>query len=136
MIKKIIVGLLAAGVLIGVFVYQQYNKEHRDIAAEQVAITISSVDLFQKYVDDEAAANAVYLDQVIAVTGMVLELSEEDGNQMIVLQANDDFFGVNVYLDSTSSTEGVNPGDMLTIKGQCTGGDGFGVIMAHCTIVN
>ena len=136
MLKKIIIGFLVLGLMGGVFAYMQFNKEHRDIVAEEASIKIESTDLFQAYVDDEAAANAIYLDKVVEVTGIITELSTESGAEMIVLQTSDDFFGVNVYFDDVNSLSGLESGNTIRIKGHCTGGDEMGVVMAHCSVLN
>lgn len=136
MMKKVILGILALGILGGGFAYMQFNKEHRDIMAEEASIQIESVDLFQAYVDDEVGANALYLDKVVEVTGVISEISKEVGTEMIVLQTKDDFFGVNVYFDEANSLEGLVSGNSVRIKGHCTGGDEMGVVMAHCSVLN
>ena len=136
MLKKIIIGVLVLGLLGGGFAYMQFNKEHRDIAAEEASIKVASMDLFQAYVDDEVAANATYLDKVVEVTGVITEVSTEAGAEMIVLQTSDDFFGVNVYFDDANSLTGLASGNSIRIKGHCTGGDEMGVVMAHCSVLN
>lgn len=136
MIKKIIIGILAIGLVGGIYGYFQYNKEHRDIAAEEAVIAVGAVDLFEQYSNDELKANVKFLDKVIVVSGMVLEVAAEEGSEMLVLQANDDLFGVNVYFDQPQVIEDVRVGDEVKVKGHCTGGDEMGVVIAHCTIIN
>jgi len=135
MIKKILFGLLAIGLVAGIYGYFQYNKEHRDIAAEEASISIGAVDLFEQYSNDEVSANAKYLDKVIVVSGTIMEVAAEEGSEMLVLQANDDLFGVNVYFDQPQVIEGVSIGDEVMVKGHCTGGDGMGVVIAHSALV-
>lgn len=136
MLKRIIIGALFLGLMGGGFAYMQLNKDHRDIAAEEASIKVSSTDLFQAYLDDEAGANAIYLDNVVEVSGVITEVSTEEGAEMIVLQTSDDFFGVNVYFDDVNLLTGLAPGNSIRIKGHCTGGDEMGVVMAHCSVLN
>ena len=136
MLKKIIIGVLVLGLLGGGFAYMQFNKEHRDINSEDASIKVESTDLFQAYVTDENAANAIYLDKVVEVSGIITEVSTETGSEMIVLQTSDDFFGVNVYFDDASLLTGLESGNAIRIKGHCTGGDEMGVVMAHCSVLN
>lgn len=135
MVKKIIIGLLAIGILGGIYGYFEYNKKHRDIGAEEASITIGAVDLFTQYSVDEVGANAKYLDKVIVVSGTVMEVAAEEGSEMLVLQASDDLFGVNVYFDQPQVIEGVKVGDEVKVKGHCTGGDEMGVVIAHSALV-
>lgn len=136
MLKKIIIGILVLGLLGGGYAYMEFNKEHRDIASEEASIKTESTDLFQAYVDDEVAANAAYLDKVVEVSGVITEVNTDAGSEMIVLQTNDDFFGVNVYFDDANSLKGLSTGSSVRIKGHCTGGDEMGVVMAHCSVIN
>ena len=134
--KKIILGILVLGLLGGGFAYMQFNKEHRDIAAEEASVQVSSTDLFNAYVADEVAANAKYLDKVVEVSGVITELNMDAGSEMVVLQTSDDFFGVNVYFDDVKSLDGLTAGKSIRIKGHCTGGDEMGVVMAECAVLN
>ena len=135
MLKKIIVGFLILGLLGGIYVYMEFNKEHRDILSEEASIKVKSSELFQAYVEDESAANVLYLDKVIEVSGIITEINAEPGSEMIVLETSDDFFGVNVYFDDVNSLSGLESGKSILIKGHCTGGDEMGVVMAHCSII-
>jgi hypothetical protein len=136
MLKKIILGLVVVGLIGGGIVYWQFNKSHRDIGGEEASIQISSMDLFQSYVEDEAGSNKKYLDKVIQINGVITEISNEGENgSLVVLQSQDDFFGVNGYFDKGVSIEGLEVGNEIKIKGHCTGGDDLGVVIAHCSIV-
>lgn len=136
MIKKVILGLLVIGLVGGGIAYWQLNKSHRDIGAEEASIKISSIDLFQAYIEDEAGSNKKYLDKVIEVNGTIMEISNEgEEGSLVVLQSHDDFFGVNGYFDKGVSIEGLEVGNEIKIKGHCTGGDDLGVVVAHCSIV-
>lgn len=136
MLKKVLIGFVVIGIIGGGVAYWQLNKSHRDIGAEEASIKISAVDLFQAYVDNEEESNKKYLDQVIEVNGVVMEISNEgEAGNLIVLQSNDDFFGVNGYFDQGVSIEGIQVGDEIKVKGHCTGGDDLGVVVAHCSIV-
>jgi len=136
MVKKIIIGLLALGILGGVYGYFQYNKEHRDIASEEASVQVAAVDLYQSYVDDEVAANAVYLDKVVEVSGEVTEVITDQGSEMIVLKTSDDFFGVDIFFIDSLAAANIAAGSQIKIKGYCAGGDEMGVKMVKCSIVN
>lgn len=135
MLKKIIIGIGVLSLLGGLFVYMQFNKSHRDIGAEEIHLSINALDLFDSFVNDEGKANGLYLDQVIEVSGEISEMTNDASNTMVVLKTNDDFFGVNVYFEESSSMTGLKIGDRVHIKGQCTGGDDMGVVIAHSSIV-
>lgn len=120
----------------GGVIYFQFNKSHRDIAGEEASKKVSAVELFQLYVEDEVEANSVYLDQVVEVNGVVAEIDfSSPENQMVVLQSNDDFFGVDVYFISGLNLDSVKEGDEIIVKGHCTGGGDMGVKLSQSTLV-
>ena len=128
------IGLAVFVIVASVYGYLEYNKAHRDVVGESPSISISAVDLFDAYVTDEVGANELYLDKVIAVNGLVSEISIEGESKMVVLQSDDDFFGVNVYFFPTQDISIVEVGDEIRVKGYCSGGDDMGVILTDCTI--
>lgn len=133
MLRKIIIALLVLG-MIGVGIaYLQYNKSHRDIVAEEATIEVTAIALFDAYATNEKGANKLYLDQVMVVTGEVLELDK--ANNMVVFKTEDDFGTVNASFDDASYLEGVEAGQKIQVKGHCTGGDDLGVIITHCSIL-
>jgi UDP-N-acetylmuramyl pentapeptide synthase len=66
--KLVLFGIVALVIGLGV-AYYLWNKPHRDIAAEDAAFALTADELFDAFEADETAANAKYLDKVVAVTG-------------------------------------------------------------------
>lgn len=80
--KKIIVGIVF--LLVGLFVvYKFVYHEHRDIANEKAAFTVSVTQLIKEFVTDEAKANTKYLDKSITINGKISSVDVE--NKAIVL---------------------------------------------------
>ncbi len=122
MTRKIVYIVLAVVAMAAVYGIYQYNKPHRDIKGEAASLQVEAAKLFDDFVTDEPAANQKYLDNVIEVSGTVASTdTDENGNPMIVLKTNDDFFGVNCYFDRSVDVSAVKEGDQITVKGQCTG---------------
>lgn len=69
--KKKITLIFLVLILIIIVVYRFVYKEHRDIATEKGAFTITAKDLFSEFQKNEVVANAKYLDKTIEVTGTV-----------------------------------------------------------------
>jgi hypothetical protein len=132
--KLFVIGLGVLVIVASIYGYLEYNKSHRDIVAESASVSISAVDLFDAYRTDEAEANKKYLDRVIAVSGVVSEISVEGESKMVVLQSDDDFFGVNAYFVLGQDISIIEEGDEIRVKGYCSGGDDMGVILTDCTI--
>lgn len=121
--KKLLIALLAIGVIGGVVAYTMFNKPHRDIDAETAVASISADDLFAAFDSDEAAANASFLDQVIEVSGTVDEITEDAaGNTVVIIAAESAMMGgVSATIDSSVSEFSASPGGTLKLKGRCTG---------------
>jgi hypothetical protein len=133
MVKKIVLAIAVVGLVGGVYAYLQFNKEHRDVEGEMATIEISAVDLFDAYLKDEKGANALYLDKVVAISGMVLEMDVE--NNMMVLKTNDVFGTVNAQFDTKKGLMNIMVSQEVLVKGRCTGGDDLGVIITQCSIL-
>jgi hypothetical protein len=96
-----------------------YNKPHRDPQSEE-SIKISATELFRSYETDEAAANALYLDKALEVSGKISEVTtNQELIPIVVLEAGNPMFGVRCTMEGP--TVHAKPGDTVTIKGICTG---------------
>ena len=71
--NRIILFLLVGLVLAGGIALYVYNKPHRDVASEKPAHTLTANELFDAYEADETAANEIYLDNTVQVTGTAAE---------------------------------------------------------------
>ena len=115
--KLLVIAILAIGVM-AILAYRFYNKPHRVVADEE-AVRIDAVELFDAFQQDEHKANLLYLDKALEIKGSVSEiLQNQDGKTVVVLKTNDPLFGISCTM-STPVT--VQPGMMVTIKGICTG---------------
>jgi hypothetical protein len=121
--KKILLSLLAVGLIGAAYGYYLWNKPHEDMGAAKAAVTLSAAQLLGEYTTDETAANGKYLGQTIAVNGTVKESAEEGGTVKVMLDAGDENFGVYCTLDSAfQHPRKVFPvGESVTLKGKCDG---------------
>lgn len=80
--KKI--GLAFLVVLVVLIVsYKYLYHEHRDIASEKPAFTLTVTDLLKDFVADESKANAKYLDKSVTIKGKITNI--DIPNKTIVL---------------------------------------------------
>jgi len=121
--KKILLFLLAAGLIGGAYGYYLWNKPHEDMGASKAEATLSAADLLHDFTADENVANTKYLGKTIAVSGKVKETSIEDGVVKIMLEASNENFGVYCALDSAFQHPRKNfpTGEQVTLKGKCDG---------------
>lgn len=99
--------------------YYEYNKPVQDVA-ELTAQAVSAVGLFKEFKVNEPQANKSYLNKALQVSGKVMEVKQkQNAPSQIILDAGDPLFGIACTMDQ--SQKNVKPGDMVTIKGICTG---------------
>jgi tRNA_anti-like len=108
--------------VVAITIYYSYNKAERSVADEN-SIALSAEQLYQQYATNEQAANSLYLNRVIAVTGYVAnKMHTEQGQDVVVLKSADPMFGTSCTLGRSSPAFTVlKPGDKVTLKGICTG---------------
>ena len=124
MLKKVIlplliIALVAAGaVYFYVFVYSVQN--HRNINDED-AITVVADSLTQHFINDEAIANAKYLNKVLAVKGIVIDTASNQQGKATVTIGNASSMA-NVFVTLSERPVGaIKLNDTIRIKGVCSG---------------
>ncbi len=111
--KKIVIGaVIVVGIGLAGYFYV-FHKPHRDIANEEATLAISASDLKLAFVENNDKASEMYLDKVVAVTGVVLKI--EVGSLGLDGAVNASFND----LDISQFQEG----DEVTLKGRVLGYD-------------
>lgn len=122
------------GILVGALVgYFMYNKPHRNIATEKTDFTVSANELFDAFDENEKEANAKYLDKVIEVSGVVIDVeNNQEGNSVVTLEAENAMIGG--VLCTLKSGESLLSESKATLKCKCTG---FltDVVLTNCTVL-
>lgn len=107
--KVIVVFILTSLLLVGIIVYYQFNKPHRNFSEESASFNLSAVELVESYQKDPALSDSLYVDQFVAVTGEIMELTD----QSILLSP-----GVYLNLDSTQNFELLKVGQEVSLVGR------------------
>ena len=139
---KIFLFIAVIGIVVGLgTIYYVFNKPHRNVEGEKPAFTIEAKTLFEEYNMDEEAGNLKFGDQVLQVTGKIVEITSDNFEVSIVL--SDEMEGVNCSLDSITIVENktkvdaLKLGDDITLKGKCDGFDMImGVVLTRCYIIS
>ncbi len=118
--KRIVVALVLIGAVTGgIMVYRIFTKPHRDVTTEK-AVSISAQAIFDAFKNDEAAANKLYLDKAIQLSGEVLDIStNQEGKTVVNFKTNDPLFVINCTFKTNPGS--LKPGDTINFKGICTG---------------
>ena len=127
-------GVLAIGA--AVVAYLIYNKPHQNMDRATADIQITASELLSAFEADESAANAKFLDKIVAVTGEVRETSTtEEGVTTIVLDTGSAMSGIVCELDTLTEHPKTDfqPGETITVKGVCTGML-MDVVLVRCVV--
>jgi hypothetical protein len=129
------IGCLSA---IGTYMYV-FHKPHRNIEKEQAAFIIDAQILFEEFVKDEDASYEKYGNQVLEITGEIVDISINDNSSSLILL--DEMEGINCSFDSLytqkfkETLESLTLGKKIKIKGQCDGYDMImGVVITRCIL--
>ena len=113
--------LLLGGVIlafVGLSAWYIFLKPGRNIEQE-AALKVKAGDMYNAYLADEKAANLLYLDKALMVSGKISEVkTNQQGQQVIVLETSDPIFGV---VCTMSKPVDAATGKEVRIKGFCTG---------------
>lgn len=131
-----LVGIVSAS---GTYLYV-FHKPHRNIAKEKPAYEICAKDLYTEFSEDEMASYEKYGNQVLQVTGRVVEFELNTNSASLVYV--DPFEGINCAFDSTTviseknELSAIDVGNIVTVKGQCDGFDLImGVVLTRCVLI-
>lgn len=120
--------LLAVTMAIAVIVaYFIWNEPHQDIK-DADAVKITAIALYNNLANDSDHAKTTFVNTVVAVTGKVKQVIEnQQKQQVILLETNTEGASVNCTMEKNA--ENIKDGDMLTLKGMCIGYSGEDTVM-------
>lgn len=148
--KKVILIILIVGILAAIYPMYLFFMPHRDVQKTEAFATLSSKQLVDEYLKDNAAANAKYLEndgnsKVLIIEGVISSISTDQNNQTVVLlkDANENA-GVNCTFlkEADDRIKNLKVGDTIKVKGFITLGASYDedlemyedVIMQDCDI--
>lgn len=141
--KRVFFSFILVAVIGGAwFGYGEYQRKVKDLAKVKAQVTMQANELITVFEKNEKAANAEYLDKIIAVKGKVKTIEKNDkGYFTVVLGEASSMSSVRCSMDSVHVKEiaGVMEGNDVTVKGACTGFNtdellGSDVILNRCVI--
>jgi hypothetical protein len=123
------------GVIIGIYLY---NKKDPDLSKVKADFILQVSELVNEFNQDENSASAKYIDKVLEVKGPVSSIeSASDSTMNIYLNAKNQMSGVNCHFDDVSSTTSpdIRKGDIITVRGVCSGALLMDVLLNNCVVV-
>jgi hypothetical protein len=131
----IVLVFILAGVAYG---YYMFNMKRSDLRKVKPAFVISSKELYSAFEIDETGATARFIGKVVEVNGNVaqVEFGSADSTLSITLREDDQFSGVICTFNGIEdkSQVSINPGQQITIRGECSGML-MDVLLNNCVIV-
>lgn len=143
--KQIFFSIILVAVFAGAWYgYGEYSRKVINLSDVKAQFHLEAAELLHAFEKDEAGANTLYLDKIIAVKGQVRSVEKDDkGNYTLVMGDGSSMSSVRCSMDSVhvKDVESVKEGNELTVKGACTGFNkdellGSDVILNRCVIEN
>ncbi|MFM8709933.1 MAG: OB-fold protein, partial [Sphingomonadales bacterium] len=129
--KKVLLWLvLVAGLLGAFYAYREYNRAPLDTAAAAPDAELTGAALIAAFEQDETGATARYVNKLIRVQAVLLDLSTteaitpgEKESYTLVLGSAESSTTIRCSMDSTFAGQQsvVSKGEPVTIQGICTG---------------
>lgn len=95
---------------------------------QEEAMSVSAIDLAKAYDENEVAADKMYKDKLLAVSGKISDISVTFDTPQITLESSDAMFlNVLIGMKSDEGMESLTKGQEITIIGTCDGSNGLTV---------
>jgi putative nucleic acid binding protein len=115
-------GIVLCLLLVFAWGYHLYTKPHQSAGSEDSAFSIDADSLFIQYQRDEHGADSKYLGKVIEVKGKIAEIQHNGPSEIWILSAEPGGAGgVNCQLFAGEKGPQHHTGDLVSLKGRCTG---------------
>ena len=119
--KRVFISIIVVAIVGGAwFGYSEYKRKVKDLANVTAQFTMQANELITIFENNETAANAEYLDKIIAVKGNVKTVERDDrGYFTVVLGERGSKSSVRCSMDSlhVKDVAGVKEGGYITVKG-------------------
>ena len=138
---KIIVALFLIGVLAALYVwFFVYNKPHRDYESATPDHVVPAERLFNDFRLNKPYADSLYTGMVVQINGNLDKVEFADSILTAIFVFDQGMFGDEgircvMLEDHFENLRKVGPGDLITIKGYCTGYNDTDVIMEKSSVV-
>lgn len=138
---KIIAGLIVIGILAALYVwFFIYNKPHRDFEKAEADHMLTAEQLFTQFRTDKALADSLYTGMVVQIKGSLDKVEFADSILTAVFVFDQGMFGDEgircvMLQNHWDGLRSAKPGDMVILKGYCTGYNDTDVIIEKGSIV-
>ncbi len=139
MLKKLFYFGLIAAFVGGFIAYRMWTKPHENIDSRKVDISISSKELGAAYGRNSNAADSLFSNKTLQITGKIVEVEKDSSNNIgsLTLESLDSTNTISCTLDIFSKTAKVayQVGQTVKMKGICMGVNGGDIQIDRCVSV-
>ena len=140
---RVVAALLVITALGGWYAYREYNRPLESMANAKSDVSIKAVELIAEFEKNEANSSQRFNDKVIEVEGTLKEATADDkGFYTLALGDEASMSSVRCSIDSafTSAASQLNKGELVKIKGVCSGFTadellGSDVTLVRCAVI-
>jgi len=114
-----------------------WNAPKASVKSKPADFTLSATELFQEYSENQGVADKKFINQIVEVKGSIFEISkDQQGATVFLLTTGEKDAGVlcTMELGEAKKVKNKKIGDMITVKGHCTGML-MEVVLNRCTLV-
>lgn len=115
------------------------NSHETKHSAQKEVLRISALDLWSAYDKNEVAADLLYMDKVLIVTGAIENISKDILNTAYVtLKTGNTFESVQCMFSKSEEyyLASLSKGQQIQIQGTCAGVSIGNIIIRNCTIID
>jgi hypothetical protein len=99
-----------------------YNLKKTDMAKAKPDFIITASALQKAFENDETAASALYINKILEVTGKIATVKPAENNVLnISLETDSDLSSVICTFTAVADPSGFRAGDIITLRGECSG---------------
>ena len=99
--------------------YHLYNMPRSTAADADVDKQVAAKDLFEAFTKNEQAADSLYGNKVLEITGAVMDIQQSGKDLSVLLSGGGNEGGVNCTM--VAGVPAPHKGDQVHVKGRCTG---------------
>lgn len=121
-------------VLVSIYGYLTYNKEHGDALKLSPDFKLTAVDLFDQYAEDEDSANERFLGKLLEVEGSVSDIENDETSLKIYLFTGDRTSSIQCEFEQNLNVANLEVGRILTVRGFCSG-KLLDIVLNRCVLI-
>jgi hypothetical protein len=120
---RYLLSFIVLTLVIAVLVWKYtFRPTESTVSGEKADAEVTAAQLLQAFETNESDANALYLDKILKVSGIVESVSEDSLGISVYLKDRDAMAGIMCSFDKVSREAAALQKDMpVNIKGICTG---------------